>query len=134
MDGDKKTVPIAKIDEEKHRVFGWASIAIRVGGEQIEDYQGDLIDPDDLEEAAYQFVEFYRAGGEMHNGLGAVAVLVESVVFTKEKQAAIGIPEGLVPEGWWIGFHVLDDEVWQKVKSGEYSMFSIEGEAIREDV
>ena len=40
----------------------------------------------------------------------------------------------LVPEGWWIGFKVTDDEVWKKVKDGTYPMFSIEGEAVREEV
>ena len=49
-------------------------------------------------------------------------------------RAAMGIPEGVVPEGWWIGFKVTDDEVWEKVKDGTYPMFSIEGEAIREEV
>ena len=33
--------------------------------------------------------------------------------------------------GWWIGFKVLDEEVWEKVKDGTYSMFSIEGTAER---
>jgi hypothetical protein len=78
-------------------------------------------------------VEFYREGGEMHER-GGVATLVESVMFTKEKMALMGIPEGTVPEGWWIGFKVYDDDVWEKVKSGEYPMFSIEGEAIRREV
>ncbi len=62
---------------------------------------------------------------------GDCAILVESIVFTKEKILAMGIPEGTVPEGWWIGFKVLDEEVWEKVKDGTYSMFSIEGEAER---
>ena len=44
------------------------------------------------------------------------------------------IPEGTVPIGWWIGFKVIDPDVWEKVKDGTYSMFSIEGEAIREEV
>lgn len=39
-----------------------------------------------------------------------------------------------MPVGWWIGFRVTDDDVWEKVKSGEYSMFSIGGTAIREEV
>ena len=78
-------------------------------------------------------MELYREGGEMHER-GGCAVLIESMVFTKEKQAALGLPEGTVPEGWWIGFYVTDDDVWEKVKSGEYPMFSIEGEAIREPV
>lgn len=124
---------IVKSDDEKRLAFGWANVSIKVDGEQIPDLQGDMIDTDVLEEAAYQFVELYRSGGEMHER-GGVAVLVESCVFTKEKMWAIGIPDGLIPEGWWIGFKVLDDDVWQKVKDGEYSMFSIEGEAIRQPV
>ena len=52
--------------------------------------------------------------------------LVECVVFTKEKMQAMGIPEGVVPEGVWLGFKV-SDEAFAKVKSGDYEMFSIEG-------
>ena len=124
---------IQKSDDDKMLAFGWANIAVTSGGEQIEDYHEDLIDPEELEQAAYKFVELYREGGEMHER-GGCAVLIESMVFTKEKQSALGIAEGTLPEGWWIGFKVTDTDVWDKVKSGEYSMFSIEGEAIREEV
>ena len=111
---------IQKSSDEKRLAFGWASAE-------------DIIDPDTLENAAYEFVRLYREGGEMHER-GDCAVLVESVVFTKEKMAAMGIPEGTLPTGWWIGFYITDDEVWEKVKSGEYPMFSIEGTAIPETV
>ena len=50
---------------------------------------------------------------------GGEAVLIESVVFTEEKMKAMGIPAGTLPVGWWIGFKVLDEDVWEKVKSGE---------------
>lgn len=99
-------------------------------GETLVDWSEDIIDPATLENAAYQFVELYREGGEMHER-GGCAVLVESVVFTPEKCAALGIPEGTLPVGWFIGFRVTDDDVWGKVKSGEYPMFSIEGTATR---
>ena len=122
---------IQKADDDKHLAFGWANVAVTSNGQQIEDYHEDIIDPDELEQAAYQFVELYREGGEMHER-GGCAVLVESMVFTKEKQRALGITEGTLPEGWWIGFKVTDEEVWEKVKDGTYPMFSIEGEAIRE--
>ena len=92
-----------------------------------------MIDPETLEEAAYKFAEFYRDGGEMHERTG-VAVMVESVILTTEKQEAMGIPVGTLPVGWWLGFRVTDDDVWEKVKSGEYNMFSIGGEAIREEI
>lgn len=124
---------IAKSDDDKRLAFGWANVSVSAAGEQLVDYHEDMIDIEELEQAAYKFVEFYREGGEMHER-GGCAVLIESMVFTKEKQAALGLPEGTVPEGWWIGFHVTDDDVWAKVKDGTYPMFSIEGEAIREPV
>lgn len=121
---------ITKSDDEKMLAFGWANVSVRTDGEVIEDFQNDIVEPEELESAAYNFVELYREGGEMHERGGA-AVLIESVVFTKEKVAAMGIPEGTVPVGWWIGFKVLDEDVWERVKDGTYSMFSIEGDAER---
>lgn len=124
---------IHKSDDDEMLAFGWANVAITADGEQVKDLQEDIVDPEVLEQAAYNFVELYREGGEMHER-GGCAVLVESVMFTKEKMAAMGIPEGTLPEAWWIGFRVTDPDVWDKVKSGEYPMFSIEGEAVREEV
>lgn len=121
---------IMKSDDEKMLAFGWASVSMRVDGELIEDWQGDIIEPGELEDAAYDYVRLYGEGGEMHER-GGVAVLVESAVFTEEKMAAMGIPAGTLPVGWWIGFKVTDPDVWEKVKDGTYPMFSIEGEAER---
>ena len=126
---------IMKTDDDKRLIFGWASIAIKVDGEQVIDHQKDMIDPEDLEEAVYEYVLNFRDGGEEHiANLRKKARLVESCMFTKEKMEAMGIPEGIVPEGWWIGFYVDDDEAWKKVKNGTYQMFSIEGQGIREEV
>lgn len=124
---------IMKSDDEKKLAFGWASVSMRVDGEVIEDWQQDIVEPEELENAAYEFVLLYREGGEMHERGGA-AVLVESVVFTEEKMQAMGIPADTLPVGWWIGFKVLDEDVWKKVKDGTYPMFSIEGEAERVEV
>ena len=60
--------------------------------------------------------------------------LVESCVLTAEKQKAMGIPEGTLPIGWWVGFKITDDDAWQRVKNGTYRMFSVEGKAVREPV
>lgn len=129
----KSRFKIMKSDEDKMLAFGWASVSARIGGEVIEDCQGDIIEPGELEAAAYEYVRLYGEGGEMHER-GGVAVLVESVVFTVEKMQAMGIPEGTVPVGWWIGFRVTDKDVWEKVRDGTYQMFSIEGEAERVEV
>lgn len=124
---------IQKSEDEKRLAFGWANISVDEMGEQLIDWQQDMIDPEELENAAYEFVKLYREGGEMHER-GDCAILIESVVFTEEKMRAMGIPDGTLPIGWWIGFYVTDDDVWEKVKSGEYPMFSIEGEAERVEV
>ncbi|MCM1559652.1 MAG: XkdF-like putative serine protease domain-containing protein [Butyrivibrio sp.] len=121
---------IMKSDDDKMLAFGWANVSMRVDGELIEDWQGDIIEPEELEAAAYEYVRLYGDGGEMHER-GGVAVLIESVVFTEEKMQVMGIPAGTLPVGWWIGFKVTDKDVWEKVKNGTYPMFSIEGEAER---
>jgi len=122
---------VMKSDDDRRLVFGWANVAVRGDGEQIVDWQEDAIDTDDLEKAAYEYVAEFGTAGEMHRR-GGIGRVIESVVFTKEKADALGIPPDILPEGWWIGFRIEDDEVWEKIKSGEYSMFSIEGKAIRE--
>ena len=120
------TFNLTKSDEEERLVFGWASVAQRTDGETVVDWQDDIVDISELEQAAYDFVQFYREGSEMHERGGFdVAVVVESMVFTPEKMALLNIPEGTIPCGWWVGF---------RVKDGTYRMFSIEGQAVREKV
>lgn len=131
----KKSIKILKTDEDQHLVFGWASVAITVDGEVLEDRQHDMIDPEDLEEAAYEYVLNFRDTGEEHlPGYRKKGKLIESCVFTPEKQKAMGIPEGILPVAWWIGFKIDDEDTWQRVKNGTYKMFSIEGKAEREEI
>lgn len=126
---------IYKTDDDQHLVFGWASVAITVTGEELEDRQHDIIDPADLEEAAYEYVLNFRDTGEEHlPGYRKKGKLVESCVFTPEKQRAMGIPAGTLPVAWWIGFKIDDEDTWRRVKDGTYKMFSIEGKAQREPV
>lgn len=91
----QKSFRILKADDDQHLVFGWASVAITVTGEELEDRQHDIIDPEDLEEAAYEYVLNFRDTGEEHlPGYRKKGKLVESCVFTPEKQRAMGIPPG----------------------------------------
>lgn len=126
---------IQKADEDKRLVFGWALVSAGKDGQQIIDHQGDIVDQDELEKGAYEYVLNFRDAGEEHIGsLRKKARMVESVVFTEEKLQAMGIPAGTVPYGWWIGFYVDDDTTWERIKDGTYKMFSIEGKAVREPV
>lgn len=96
------------------------------------DLQGDRIYLEDLEKAAYEYVEFSREGDEMHTE-EVKARLVESFVVTPEKLAKMGLPEDSLPLGWWIGMRVLDDDAFAKVKDGTYRMFSIGGIAVPQE-
>lgn len=129
------TFNIAKTENDKRLVFGWALVSADADGNQIIDHQGDMVDQDELETGAYEYVLNFRDAGEEHIGtLRKKARMVESVVFTDEKLQAMGIPAGTVPCGWWIGFYVDDDTTWERIKNGTYKMFSIEGRAIREPI
>lgn len=121
---------VYKAREDEQLVSGWANVAINKDGSVPLDWQDDVIAPATLEKAAINFMLEYRGSGEMHEG-DSKGTVVESIVFTKEKQAAIGIPEGTVPEGWFITVKVHDPEVFAKVKNGTYRMFSIQGTARR---
>lgn len=126
-----QTVQISKYHDDEQLVFGWASVAKDVNGEAPLDWQGDVIEPLDLEKAVYKFNLEFRESNEMHVPGTVNGTLVESVMFTKEKMKAMGIPEGVVPEGWWVGFKISDQQAYRKVKAGIYKMFSIEGKATR---
>lgn len=111
---------------EKGLVSGWANVAKNADGSIPLDWQGDVIEPDVLEDAAIEFMKEYQGSGVNHQG-DETGRVVESIVLTKDKQAALGIPEGVVPEGWFITVQLYDDDVIEKVKNGEYRMFSIQG-------
>jgi hypothetical protein len=124
---------IAKLDEDKRQVFGWASV-ISKNGVPVEDRQGDVIDPEELEKSAYEFVLKSRKGGHQHKRNGDevyhVSDMIESMVVTDEKKEAMGLPDD-APTGWWVGFKVHDDDTWHKIKKGDVTGFSIHGRGKR---
>jgi hypothetical protein len=125
---------IAKVDDEQRQVFGWASVT-EINGEPVVDLQNDYLETIELEKAAYDYVLHSRVGGEMHDRVKKdapkqVGTLIESMVFTPEKIAKMGLPPE-TPRGWWIGFQVGRDDLgtaaWEGVKKGKYTGFSIHG-------
>ena len=121
LDKVEKCVDVKKINEEQRIVFGFASVA------DVVDQHGDIIEADELEKAAYHYVLESRRGDEMHVIKG-VGNLVESMVFTKEKQELFGLD---IPISWWVGIK-LSPESFERVKKGDYIAFSIGGSAYGE--
>ncbi len=123
-------VNITKVDQDQRLVFGWLYQSTEANGTRVIDHSGEFIETPELEKAAYTYVEKSREASRMHKDFG-IGTLVESVVFTKEKCQALGIPDGIMPEGLWVGFRVHDDGVWAEVKTGKLRMLSLGGNARR---
>lgn len=125
---------IAKFDDEEMTVFGWASIT-EVDGVPVVDRQGDSIDTVEMAKAAYEYVVGSRVGGRQHQRTQdgdalKVSDMIESMVFTPEKIAKMGLPAE-TPVGWWVGYRLHDENTWADVKSGEVTGFSIHGRGKR---
>lgn len=136
---------IVKFDEDKRQIFGWANLAI-VDGQQVIDLQGDYVAIEEIEKSAYSYMLTSRKGGDMHRRIAKldggpvhVADIIESMVFTPEKLIALGLEPDALPLGWWTGMQIHrdtpeSDEVWRKVKNGEYTGLSIHGSGVRRDM
>jgi hypothetical protein len=135
---------VAKLDTELGLSLGWASVVMK-DNTLVEDRQGDVIEPQELEPAVFDFMKHHRATNEMHAGDEYPDTIVESVVVSPEKLELMFAkfwPDELLeqakkhtPTGWWIGSQIdPTSETFQRVKSGELSMFSIEGAAERVEV
>ena len=135
MNGKLDTV--AKVDEAQGLVYGWASVVVTKAGELVEDRQGDVIDPADLDSAMIEFMLDHRAANEMHEG-APIGTVVESVVVSPAKLEAMGFAPELAataPVGAWIGVKMdPGSDTFAKVISGELQMFSIEGTGERVEI
>lgn len=111
--------PIDKADEE-HIVCGV------VYEPDVEDAQGDKANEVEIRKAAYQFMEQSQSFKVMHKGKEVKVKVLESYVapenFTIAKQA---IKKG----SWILTVRVLNKKIWNAVKEGELTGFSMAGYA-----
>lgn len=122
---------VLKADQAQQIVYGWAGQYLTVDGQPIEDLQGDVIEPDEIQKAAENFVKDYGTSGIHHEGK-SVGQIVASLVTTPDIVKAF-FPDsaGRVPVGWIIGVYYPDKKVFDRVVSGELPMFSVQGNADR---
>lgn len=123
---------IIKLDEDRHRITGFAMISCNRNGEPVYDLQGDHISPEELVKAAADFAGLVGEStvDDMHDRTDTGRV-VESMVLTEDLKKALGIPDGTQPIGWLVTVEVPPSQ-FALVKSGKRHMFSIEARAMRE--
>lgn len=118
------TVPLIKMDEEKRLVTG-----VVLEPDEV-DAHGDFERADTIQRAAHKFLADFNTRtklGIQHSIFGDIGVdLVESFI------APMDLIMGghLVKSGSWVMVvKVIDDVIWQAVKSGAITGFSIGGVA-----
>lgn len=113
------------VDTEQRYVLG-----IMLVPEEI-DLQGDIYSAEEVEKAAHNYLRFFRNTGLQHQQLANHLVsVVESYIARADYEInGVAIKAGT----WLMAVIVHDDEVWEMVKSGAFTGFSIGGTAIKTD-
>jgi len=127
-------VPVLKLSEEQRLFGGWAYVARLPDGTLVEDHSGDVIDtPEAWEALTKAFIRYAlvgRTGDLMHSEFDA-ADLVEMAIIDKHKREALGLPEGVLPDGIYVSFKAREtpsgERLWKGVKSGRIRSLSIVG-------
>jgi len=121
------SLPVAKFDDQNGIVTGWAALS-SADGEPLIDFHNELLLVSELEKTAHGLMIDGGAGkaGEMH--ADRVGDVVESMVISKEKAAALGLGD-VKTEGWVVSMKLRDPGAIARVKNGERSELSIHGNA-----
>lgn len=110
-------VPIWKAEEERF-VYG---IVLQP---DIVDAQGDSVSKEEIAKASHSFMENCQKIGLQHNVIVPQIKIWESYLAPVDMTIA-GQP---VSKGSWVlGVHVNDDGIWEQVRKGELTGFSIKG-------
>ena len=116
--------PILKSDDEARIVYGVVLEPDTV------DLQGDVLTLDTIETAAHKYLIRHRTVGDSHSQ-AAGAEVVESYL----APADLELGGQIISRGSWVmGVHVTDDALWEAVKSGDYTGFSIGGTGERKEL
>lgn len=118
---------VLKFIEDQQLVYGWAYVST-LKGELSLDHSGEYIKPEELVKAATNFMLDARVAKAMHTG-SQIGEIVHSLPVTNEIASSLGLNTD--KEGWIICVKVHDPDVWEQVKSGKLSAFSIGGRALR---
>lgn len=121
----KRIVSIEKVNKKLNLVEGVVLTPNKV------DRQNDIVLPDEVDAAAIRYAELYGAANEMHVTDRVNVKLVKNFVFPVDTE----IDGKLYPAGtWWVGYKIYDETLIEKIDSGKYKAFSIEGSATRRRV
>lgn len=96
---------------------------------EVVDAQGDIYSPEEIRAAAHRFMEEFGGLGLMHRLRvnDQVKVLESFLAPTDFDLGELTVRKGT----WLLAVRILSDELWERVKSGDLTGFSIGGSARR---
>ncbi|PDZ35861.1 XkdF-like putative serine protease domain-containing protein [Bacillus toyonensis] len=113
-----KQVPILKTEEEKQLVTGI------VYEPDVEDSHGDIMTAEEIEKAAYTFMENYQHIDKQHDEIAGKGTVVENWIAKSD----MTVGEQEVQAGTWLMTVRVDDaDTWEEIKKGEVTGFSMGG-------
>ena len=113
---------VDKADPEKRLVYGVVLVP------DLVDVQGDVLTAEAIEQAAHRFLVESRRIGVQHQ-YTANAQVVESYIAPQDLE----LGGRTVPKGSWVLVtKVLDDALWERIKNGELTGYSIGGVGVRQ--
>lgn len=108
-------IPIRKIDEKRHEVYGWAAKEEVDNADEIMDYASSKPFFNSWSQKAQK-----RSGGKSMGNL-------RSMHQNKAAGKIIDLRCDDVNKGFYIGAKIVDDDEWKKVEEGVYTGFSVGG-------
>ena len=136
---DKAIVKEAFSSDEKHMVYGAVLRPdfpiYRNDGEN--EYYLEFTS-ESIERMARDYMMNYRQGNVtiQHEEYANEVFMVESWIkqdMDKDKSVSVGLDKSLPIGTWFCGFYVNNNEIWERIKSGELKGFSVEAMIDLED-
>ena len=120
----KKSIPVLKMDEEQRLIYGIVLVP------DVEDLQGDICSKEDIQAACHDYLVNSRLIKAQHRA-PTDAEVVECYIAPTDIQ----IGKGIVPEGSWVMVtKVHSNAMWEAVKKGDITGYSIGGRGTREEI
>ena len=120
----KKSVAICKMDEEQRLIYGIVLVP------DVEDLQGDICSKEDIQAACHDYLVNSRLIKAQHRA-PTDADVVECYIAPTDIQ----LGKGVIPEGSWVMVtKVHSNAMWEAVKKGDITGYSIGGRGTREEI
>lgn len=122
----EKHVRVLKSKEERY-VLGIVLESTLEIGEP--DSQNDVYSAEDVRRAAYNFMQSYQTIGIQHKTAAGDKIKILESWIAREDSTIDG--QVIKAGTWLLGVRVVDDDLWQAIKNGSFTGFSIGGIAQR---